>query len=109
MEHFTKFHFLFPVLSKQAKEVFHGLKERVFSMFGLPYILHSDNGRKFVNNLIVDTIEAWPGECKLVNGKARSPRVQGCVEKGNHCVEMMITAKCHEKSSNGWVSCLPEI
>ena len=85
------------------------MKERVFSMFGLPYILYSDNGRKFVDNLIVKTIETWPGECKLVNGKARSPRVQGCVEKGNHCVEMMITAKRHEKSSNGWVSCLPEI
>ena len=40
-------------------------------MFGLPYILR-DNGKEFVNNLIVETIEAWPGECKLVNGKARS-------------------------------------
>ena len=61
--------------SKQAKEVVVGLKGRVFSVFGLPhilhftfYILHSDNGREFVNNIIVDTIEAWPGECKLVNG-----------------------------------------
>ena len=53
--------------SKQAKEVVHGLKERVFSVFGLPDILHSDNEREFVNNLIADTIEAWPGECKLVN------------------------------------------
>ena len=78
-------------------------------MFGLPYILHSDNGREFVNNLIVDTIEAWPGECKLVNVKPKSPWVQGCLEKGNHCVEMMITAKCHEKSSNDWVPWLPEI
>ena len=103
------FHILFPMKSKQAKEVVHGLKERVFSVFGLPYILHSDNGTEFVNNLIVDTIEAWPRECKLVNGKARSPWVQGCVEKGNHCVEMMITAKRHRKSSNDLVSWLPEI
>ena len=95
--------------SKQAKEVVLGLKERVFSMFGLPYILHSDNSREFVNNLIVDNIEAWSGECKLVSGKARSPWLQGCVEKGNHCVEIMITAKHHEKSSNEWVSWLPEI
>ena len=95
--------------SKQAKEVVHGLKECVFSAFGLPYILHSDNGREFVNNLIVDTVEAWPGECKLVNGKARSLWVQGCVEKGSHCVEMMITAKRYEKSSNSWVSWLPKI
>ena len=90
MDHFTKFHILFPMKSKQAKEVVHGLKERIFSMFSLLYVLHS--------------IEAWPGECKLVNGKARSPWVQGCVEKGNHCVEIMITAKRREKSSNSWVS-----
>ena len=38
--------------SKQAKEVVHGLKERVFSVFGLPYILHSDNEREFLNDLI---------------------------------------------------------
>ena len=94
--------------NKQRKVVLE-LKEHVFTVFGLPHILHSDNGREFVNNLIVDTIRAWPGECKLVNRKTKSPRVQGCVEKGNHCVEMMITTKCHEKSSNNWGSWLPEI
>ena len=67
MNHFTKFHVLFPMNLKQAKEVFVGLKARVFSVFDLPYILHSDNGREFVNNIIVDTIESWPSECKLVN------------------------------------------
>ena len=81
--------------SKQVKEVVLGLNDRVFNVFGLPYILHSDNGREFVNNLNVDTIEAWSGECKLVNGKTRSPWVQGCVERGNHFVEMMITTKRH--------------
>ena len=64
------------MMSKQAKEVVLGLKERAFSVFGLPYILHSDNGREFVNNLIMDTIEETPGECKLVNRKGRRPWVQ---------------------------------
>ena len=86
--------------SKEVKEVATGLRERVFSYFGLPYILHSDNGREFVNSVTVDTIDIWPGECKIVNGKPRSPWVQGCVEKGNHSVEMMITAKRHEVNSN---------
>ena len=80
------------------------MKERLFSVFGIPYILHSDNGREFVNNLIVDTIEAWYGECELANGIARSPWVKGFVEKGSHCVEMMITVEHHGKSSNDWVS-----
>ena len=74
MDHFTKFNILLPMKSKQAKKVILGLC--VFCVFGLPYILHSDNGREFVNNLIVDTIEAWPGKGKLVNGKARSLSVQ---------------------------------
>ena len=38
--------------SKQAKEVVLGLKERVFKVFGLPCILHSDNGREFANILL---------------------------------------------------------
>ena len=67
MNHFTKFHILFPMNLKEAKEVFVGLEARVFSVFDLPYILHSDNGREFVNNIIVDTIESWLSECKLVN------------------------------------------
>ena len=109
MDHFTKFHILFPMKLKQAKELVHGLMECVFGVFGLPYILHSDNGIEFVNNLIVDTIKAWPGEFKLFNGKARSRWVQGCVEKRNHCFEMITTEKRNEKSSNDWVSWLPEI
>ena len=54
---FTKYHILFPMKSKEAKEVATGSKERVFSYFGLPYILHSDNGPVFVNSVIVDTID----------------------------------------------------
>ena len=94
---------------KEASEVADNLINKVFSYFGLPYILHSDRGREFVNELINETVEQWPGQCKLINGKARSPWVQGCVEKGNHCVEMMIAAKREETKSNEWVSWLPSI
>ena len=109
IDHFTKYQILFPMKSKEAKEVATGLRERVFSYFALLYNLHSDNGREFVNSVIVDTIDIRPGECKIVNGKPRSPWVQGCVEKANHSVEMMITAKRHEVNSNDWSSWLPEI
>ena len=109
IHHFTKYDILFPIKSKEAKEVATGFRERVFSYFGLPYILHSDNGREFVNSVIVDTIDIWPGECKIVTGKPRGLWVQGCVEKGNHSVEMMITAKRHDCNLNDWATWLPEI
>ena len=72
IDHFTKYHILSPMKSKEAKEVATGLRERVFGYFGLPYILHSDHGREFVNSVIVDTIDIWPSECKIVNGKLKS-------------------------------------
>ena len=87
--------------SKEVKEAT-GLRERLFSYFGYPYILHSDNGLTLVNSVIVDTIDIWPGECKIVNGKPRSPWIQGCAEKGNHSFEIMITAKQYEVNSNDW-------
>ena len=93
VDHFIQYHILFPMKSKEAKEVATSLRERVFSYFGLPHILHSDNGREFINSVIVDTIDIWSSECKLVNGKPRSPRMQGCAEKGNHSFEMVMRSK----------------
>ena len=58
MDYFIKFHIFFLMNSKEVKEVVVGLKEFLCSMFGLPYILHADNGREFVNNITVDTVEA---------------------------------------------------
>ena len=107
--HFTKYHILFPVKSKEAKKVATGLRGWVFSYFGLPYILHSDNGRVHVNSVIVDTVDIWPGECKIVNEKPRSAWVEGCVEKRNHSVEMMIKANQDEDNSNDWSSWLREV
>ena len=81
IDHFSKYNILFPMRQKEANEVASNLITRVFSYFGLPYILHSDRGKEFTNNIIKSLVEEWPGDCKLVNGKARSPWVQGLVEK----------------------------
>ena len=39
-------------MNKTAVEVAMGLVTRVFPYTGLPKILHSDNGREFVNELV---------------------------------------------------------
>ena len=45
MDHWSKFHILWPLMNKIAVEVAMGLVSRVFPCTGLPKILHSDNGK----------------------------------------------------------------
>jgi len=52
MDHFSKYHVLFPLQTKSASEVARLLEERVLAYFGPPKIFHSDNGREFVNQVM---------------------------------------------------------
>ena len=109
VDHFSKYHIIFPLLRKEASEIAANLVCRVFSYFGLPYILHSDQGKEFVNEIIRSVVNSWPGKCRLVNGKPRSPWVQGLVERTNACIELMIAAKRIDSNENTWSLWLPEI
>lgn len=73
MDHWSKVHVLFPLMQKCAEEVALNLVTKVFSYFGLPRILQSDNGREFVNAILRKVVEDWPGEVAMVNGRARHP------------------------------------
>ena len=109
VDHFTKFRVLFPLENKSANEVAKHLIERVFSLFGLPTILHSDNGTEFVNEIVQATVLLWPGKCSLVNGNPGHSQSQGLVKQGNRTVELMISAREAETESCGWSRWLSEI
>lgn len=52
-DHLTKFVSLKPLKTERAEEIaFHILD--IYTTFGAPLILHSDNGREFVNSLLVE-------------------------------------------------------
>ena len=53
MDHFTKYHVLFPLVTKSAEEVTRMLRERVLAYVGAPRIFHTDNG-KVSNNILND-------------------------------------------------------
>jgi hypothetical protein len=50
-DHFTKFILLRALKAKSAIEVVNALFD-IFSIIGVPFILHSDNGREFRNQII---------------------------------------------------------
>ena len=76
VDHWSKFHFAFPLMRKSAAEVAAALHKWVYPVMGLPSILQSDNGREFVNNVIEEVVATWPGQVQLVSGRPRHPQSQ---------------------------------
>ena len=65
-------------------------ERHVLAYFGLPLILHTDNGQEFVNQYMSKLIINWDGDCGYKRGKPRAPHVQGLVEQDNGTLEKMI-------------------
>ena len=79
-----------------------------FAIWELP----SDNGREFVNEIVRDVTESWPGQVTIINGRPRNPRCQGLVEQGNHTVEKLLGARLHDSDCGdfpSWTEWLPLI
>lgn len=99
-DHLTKFVVLRPLTSKRATEVAYQLMD-MFLTFGAPCILHSDNGREFVNSVIKELTSYWP-EPKLVTGKPRHSQSQGSVERANQDVEKMLASWMQDSKTTNW-------
>ncbi|CAF1004026.1 unnamed protein product [Didymodactylos carnosus] len=81
IDHFSKFSWTYPLENKSAAEVAKCLRE-LFDVFGPPRLLHFDNGRRFVANVIQELKALFPGMC-FVRSRARNPQSHGCVERAN--------------------------
>ena len=95
MDHWTKFNFAFPLVKMKSNHVVKALHNYmyVFPVFGLPGIIHSDNGKEFVNK---DVVSTWPGDVQLISGRQRHPQSQGLAEQAHYTLERMISAKVAE-------------
>ena len=99
-DHSTKFLFLRPMETKRAEEVASNLLS-IFLLIGAPKILQSDNGREFVNKVVIELKNLWP-ECIIVHGRPRHPESQGSIERSNQDVENMIRAWMSDNNSKRW-------
>ena len=52
-------------MRKSAAEVALNLQNHVFAILGIPWILQSDNGWEFVNEIIHSTVKEWPGQITI--------------------------------------------
>ena len=89
-DYLTKFVQFCPVTSKRTPEIACQLLD-IFSIFGAPSILQSDNGREFVNAVTTELSAVWDG-LKIVHGKPRHSQSEEFVEHANRDIkDMLIT------------------
>ena len=111
VDHWSKFNFAYALEAKSAANVADNLNTHVFPYFGVPRILHSDNGREFVNGVIIDLLKLWNSNIQLVSGRHRHPKSQGLVERAHQTLHKKMAA---EISASGmktppWSDWLPRI
>lgn len=99
-DHLTKFVILKPLTSKRAEEIAHNLLD-IYTTFGAPVILHSDNGREFVNSVITELHSMW-SDVKIVHGKPRHSQSQGSIERANRDVEDMFATWMAQNNTKDW-------
>ncbi|XP_060859960.1 KRAB-A domain-containing protein 2-like [Metopolophium dirhodum] len=99
-DHLTKFVLLRPLTHKRAENVACVLLD-IFTTFGAPSILHSNNGREFVSTIMSDLCNMWPG-LKIVHGKQRHSQSQGSVERVNQDIENMIATWLQDNNTRRW-------
>lgn len=68
-DHLIKFVILKPIEFKRAELVASNSVD-IFTLFGAPSVIHSDNGREFYNQIVSSLKVLWP-ELKIVHGTPR--------------------------------------
>ena len=58
-DHFIKWADAIPITDGQASTVAQTLNDRVFAYFGLPEVLHSDQGRQFLSEVFRECCQIW--------------------------------------------------
>ena len=108
-DHFSRYHVIYPQINKSAKETANNIINRFFAYFGLPTIIHSDNGKEFLNDILQAIVMLWPGRSSFVRGNPGHSQLQGMVEQGNKTIQTMISARERDENECCWSNWLPEI
>jgi len=90
MDHFTKWCEAFPTQDQKARTVANILVSKIFSRFGPPMAIHSDQGSNFESNLIHEV-------CKIMGiHKSRTtayhPQGDGLVERQNRTLQDILSS-----------------
>ena len=98
MDHFTKWCEAFATKDQKAKTVAKILVSRLFSRFGPPTVIHSDQGKNF-SSILMHEVYNMMG-IKKTRTTAYHPQCDGLVERQNRTLQAIITSFVSEHSSD---------
>jgi transposase InsO family protein len=88
IDHYSSYRYAEAVVNKSADEVFLFVR-RLFSIIGLPVILHTDNGTEFRNSKLEDYL--LKKRVAFRHGKPYTPTTQGKIERANQTLKRTMT------------------
>ena len=106
-DHFTRWYDAIPIRDGRASTVARTLDERVFSYFGIPETLHSDQGAQFQSELMHECCRLW--KCKKTKTAPYHPQGNSVVERLNRTVGNSLRALLCGQEHREWDELLPQI
>ena len=108
-DHFSRWSDAYPLPDATAESAARVLEERVFSQFGIPEIIHSDQGRQFSSRLFSQLCELWG--CDKTQTCPYRPQANGLCERLNRTLGDALRAMLadQEMPVNDWDLLLPTI
>ena len=103
IDHLTRFAILIPIKNKEATTVVRNLVARVFSVFGVPEILHSDQGKEFDNQVVTELQSVFG--YKKIRTAAYRPQGNSVLERMHSTVHKML-AIYSNLACNNWAAML---
>lgn len=105
IDSFSKFMWTVPLRDKSGGAVVPAIRS-IFVTNGIPLILHTDNGKEFCNDLMMNMLDEF--EVRHVRGRARCPWIQGQVERANQTIKWAIASMLMSLELPGKWSCVRE-
>ena len=103
-DYFSKWTEAFPIKNKCADTVAEVLVDKIVLRFGMPLVIHSDQGREFENGLM-KSLCTLPG-CVKTRTAPYHPESDGMVERFNRTCLMMLSMFVNDRRDN-WHELLP--
>ena len=89
---FTHFMFLIPLKQQTAVAMARSIWSTIFLLFGFPSVVQSDNGKEFVNHIMLALVKLYGIDHRTVS--AYHPRANGAAERPNLTIRQSLLKLC---------------